>query len=117
MGGGQVRIRGSRRLGAAALVAVLLVALSVGVASAGGNRVRASNFHFKPRTITIQKGERVVWKRTEGRHTVTLKTGSFDKVISASHPRASKRFRHRGTFRYYCRFHRSLGMRGKVVVE
>ena len=107
---------GSWRIVLAALVAVLLVSVSVGVAAAG-NRVRANNFSFKPRTITIHKGERVVWKRTEGKHTVTFKTGSFDKVINASHPRASKRFRHRGTFRYYCRFHRSLGMKGKVVVE
>ena len=112
-----MRIRGLRRVGAVALAVTLLVVLTVGVASAGGNRVRATNFNFKPRTITIQKGERVTWKRIEGKHTVTLKNGSFDKVISRAHPRARKRFRHRGTFRYFCRFHRSLGMKGKVVVE
>jgi plastocyanin len=28
-----------------------------------------------------------------------------------------RRFNQRGTFRYSCRFHRSLGMTGKVVVK
>ncbi len=105
----------TRKIGAITLVATL--ALAVGVASAGGNRVSASNYSFKPRTITIQKGDQVTWRRVEGRHTVTLKDGSFDKVLSKSHPRRSLRFGERGTFRYYCRFHRTLGMKGKVVVQ
>jgi plastocyanin len=64
------------------------------------------------RTITIQKGQKVTWKRVKGRHTVTLKNGSFDKVLSRGHPSRALRFTKRGTFRYYCRFHRSLGMKG-----
>ena len=110
-------IRGARtrRIGAITLVAT--VALAIGVASAGGAHVRASNFKFKPGTITIQAGQVVSWKRVQGRHTVTLKNGSFDKILSKSHPSHSRRFNRRGTFRYYCRFHRSLGMKGKVVVQ
>jgi plastocyanin len=103
------------RIGAVLLIVSLAVATSV--ASAGGSRVKASNFSFKPGTITIQKGQKVTWKRVNGHHTVTLKNGSFDKVLSKSHPSRSLRFRKRGTFRYYCRFHRSLGMKGKVVVQ
>lgn len=103
------------RIGAA----VLIVSLSVGAqaATAGRSRVKASNFDFKPGTIRIQKGQKVTWKLLEGRHTVTLKNGSFDKVLSNAHPRRSLRFTKRGTVRYYCRFHRSLGMKGKVVVR
>jgi plastocyanin len=112
---GACRRNRTRRIGAITLVATL--ALAVGAASAGGERVRASNFNFKPGKITIQKGQKVTWKRIEGRHTVTLKNGSFDKVLSKSHPRRSLRFTKRGTFRYYCRPHRSLGMKGKVVVQ
>ena len=104
-----------RRVAAAALATTL--ALIVGVASAGGASVRAVNFSFKPAKITIQKGQKVTWKRIEGRHTVTLKNGSFDKVLSRAHPRASLKFNRRGTFRYFCRFHRSLGMKGKVIVR
>jgi len=109
------RSTGAWRIGGIVLVATLIVAAAV--ASAAANRVRATNYSFTPRTITIQKGQAVTWKRVEGRHTVTLRNGSFDKVLSRSHPRRTRRFRERGTFRYYCRFHRSLGMRGKVVVQ
>jgi len=109
------RARHLWRIGAVILIVSLGVAALA--ASAGGSRVRASNFKFKPGTITIQKGQSVTWKRINGRHTVTLKNGSFDKVLSRSHPRRSLRFNSRGTFRYYCRFHRTLGMKGKVVVQ
>jgi plastocyanin len=109
------RARTRRRIGVVTLVVV--AAMGIGVASAGGARVKASNFKFQPRTITIQHGQAVTWKWVQGRHTVTFKTGSFDKVLSSSHPRRSRQFNSRGTFRYYCRFHRSLGMTGKVVVQ
>ena len=110
----------SRRSWASRLAVVTLVAAVAltGVASAGGgNGVRAVNFAFKPHTITIHKGQKVTWRRAAGRHTVTFKKGSFDKVLSRHHRRVSRTFHHRGTFRYFCRFHRSLGMKGKVVVN
>jgi plastocyanin len=102
--------------GTLALFAVFL-ALAVGLASAGGDSVKASNFRFKPRTITIQKGQKVIWKQRAGRHTITFKKRSFDKILSNGHPRRSLRFTRRGTFHYYCRFHRSLGMKGTIVVR
>jgi plastocyanin len=105
----------TRRIGVVTLVAT--AALGIGVASAGGARVRASNFKFQPATVSIQRGQAVTWKWVQGRHTVTFKKGSFDKVLSRSHPRRSRRFNRRGTYRYFCRFHRSLGMTGKVVVQ
>jgi plastocyanin len=105
----------TRRIGAVALVAT--AALGIGVASAGGARVNASNYKFQPRTITIQRGQTVAWRWVQGRHTVTFTKGSYDKVLSRSHPRRSRQFKRRGTFRYYCRFHRALGMTGKVVVQ
>jgi plastocyanin len=105
----------TRRVGAVTLV--VAAALGIGVASAGGARVKASNYKFHPGTITVQRGQAVTWKRVQGRHTVTFKNGSFDKVLSGSHPSRTQRFNKRGTFRYFCRFHRSLGMTGKVVVK
>jgi plastocyanin len=105
----------TRRIGAVGLVATLV--LAGGVAQAGGARVKGSNFSFKPRTVTIQKGQRVVWKRVNGRHTITFRKGSYDKTLNRAHPRRVRKFKRRGTFRYYCRPHRSLGMKGKVVVK
>ena len=104
-----------RRVGVITLTATL--ALGVGVAQAGGGTVNASNFSFKPKTITIQKGQKVTWKRVNGRHTVTFVKGSYDKTLNKSHPARSRTFKRIGTFKYYCRFHRALGMRGKVVVK
>jgi plastocyanin len=106
-----------RRVGAITLAATLALALGVGAAQAGGGTVKASNFNFKPRTITIQKGQKVTWKRVNGRHTVTFVKGSYDKTLNKAHPRRARTFKRRGTFKYYCRFHRALGMRGKVVVQ
>jgi plastocyanin len=104
-----------RRVGVITLV--VTIALGVGAAQAGGRTVNASNFSFKPKTITIQKGQKVTWKRVNGRHTVTFVKGSYDKIINKAHPRRSRVFRRAGTFKYLCRFHRSLGMKGKVVVQ
>jgi plastocyanin len=104
-----------RRVGGVTLAATLV--LGVGVAQAGGGTVNASNYSFKPKTITIHKGQTVTWKRVNGRHTVTFVKGSYDKTLNKSHPKRTRTFRRVGTFRYYCRFHRALGMRGKVVVQ
>jgi plastocyanin len=104
-----------RRVGAITLAATL--ALGVGVAQAGGGTVNASNYSFKPRTITVHKGQTVNWKWINGHHTVTFVKGSYDKTLNRSHPTRSRTFKRVGTFKYYCRFHRALGMRGKVVVQ
>jgi plastocyanin len=97
-------------------MSMLALGLAVGSASGGGRSVKAENFDFDAKTVTVQKGDKVTWKNVEGRHTVTLKNGTFDKVISGDQT-VSRKFKHSGTFRYYCRFHKSQGMRGKVIVE
>jgi plastocyanin len=109
------RRRRMRRIGVVAVIATL--ALGVGVAQAGGASVNGSNYSFKPRTVTINKGGKVTWHRVNGRHTVTFVKGSYDKSLNKSNPTRSRTFKRRGTFKYYCRFHRSLDMKGKVVVQ
>jgi len=104
-----------RRIGGVALAATLV--LGAGVAQAGGGTVRASNYAFKPKTITTQKGGKVTWKWVNGRHTVTFVKGTYDKTLNRRNPTRTRTFRRGGTFKYYCRFHRALGMRGKVVVQ
>ena len=78
--------------------------------------MKADNFDFGPKTATIQKGDKVVWKNKAGSHTVTFNNGSFDKSISGD-DRVSRKFSKTGTYRYFCRPHKALGMKGKVVVE
>jgi plastocyanin len=109
--------RGSRmrRVGIVTVIATL--ALGVTVAQAGGGTVKASNYKFAPKALTITKGNKVTWKWVNGRHTVTFVKGSFNKALNKTHPRASRTFKHRGTYKYYCTFHRSLGMKGKIVVQ
>jgi plastocyanin len=97
----------------------LALGLLVAPAGAGGAAkvVRAVNFEFKPKTLTITKGTKVTWKNVSGTHTVTFKTLNFDKTISANRKTVSKTFRQKGTFRYVCSFHKSFGMTGKVIVQ
>jgi plastocyanin len=109
------RLRRTRAMAIVTVVATL--ALGVGVAQAGGGSVKGSNFDFRPRTIRINKGSKVTWRWVNGRHTVTFVKGSYNKTLTRSHQTRSRTFKKRGRFKYYCRFHRSLGMRGKVVVK
>jgi plastocyanin len=98
-------------------LAVLAVAgLAATLASAATETVKAKNYSFGPKTVTISKGDKVVWRNVAGSHTVTFNNGSYDKSISGD-DRVSRKFNRTGTFRYYCRPHKGLGMKGKVVVE
>jgi plastocyanin len=105
------------------LILITTAALALGLIAAPAGAgittkvVRATNFKFAPKTLKVQKGTKVTWKNVEGTHTVTFRALGYDKTISASHKTVSKTFRQRGTFRYICRFHKSLGMTGKVVVQ
>jgi plastocyanin len=106
-----------RRILIFAAAAALTLAVVAGPATGADTTVRAKNFKFVAKTVTIQKGDKVTWKNVAGRHTVTFKTLAFNKVISANNPTVAKTFRQRGTFRYFCRFHKTLGMRGTVIVQ
>jgi len=103
------------------LITATAVALGLLAAPAGAGVtpkvVKAVNFEFKPKNLTIAKGTKVTWKNVSGKHTVTFKTLNYDKTISANHKTVSKTFRQKGTFRYICRFHKSLGMTGKIIVQ
>jgi len=109
------RLRRMRIIGIVTVVAAL--ALGVGVANGAGGSVNASNYSFKPKTITITKGSKVTWHWVNGSHTVTFVKGTYNKTLNRANPTRSRVFRNAGTFKYYCRFHRSLGMTGKVVVN
>lgn len=110
------------------LLAVALVALAAGTlggqASAGGGpaksgkHVKAVNFKFSPKKISISAGSKVTWTATEGSHTVTFKDDGLDATIAANgDAKASRKFKKPGTYKYVCRIHRAEHMVGKVVVH
>jgi plastocyanin len=104
-----------RRIGGVSLIASLV--LGAGIAQAGGATVKGSNYSFKPKTVTIQKGQKVTWKWVNGSHTITFVKGTYNKTLNRANPTRRRVFRKAGTFKYYCRFHRSFGMTGKIVVQ
>jgi plastocyanin len=97
---------------------------------------------FRPRTVTVSVGDRVVWKNTSTRaHSVTaygggipteadfFATGGFDSEEAARRAWDGQRgaitsgqtFAHRfdtpGEYAYFCIPHETAGMVGTVVVE
>ena len=109
------RVSRMRRVGLVTVVATL--ALGVGVAQAGGGTVKASNYKFAPKTLTITKGSKVTWKWVNGSHTVTFVKGSFNKSLNSASRSVSRTFKNPGTYKYYCSFHKTLGMTGKIIVQ
>jgi plastocyanin len=77
-------------------------------------RVRIVDDRFRPRT-TVSRGTRVRWvNRGNHTHTVTSSRGLWDSGLPSSGTSFSRRFRRRGTFRYFCRVHPT--MTGTIVV-
>ena len=89
-------------------------------------RVRATDDNtWRPAVREIHKGDKVVWRNPSDRlHNVTAYGGNWNKS-SMLPPGGStgKRFRKRGTYKYYCTLHGDVdngqceGMCGKVVVR
>jgi plastocyanin len=118
------RARGATLAAATAAIGLLAVLLLLGSGSAAGAAPTASasksvtvsmkNFSFKPATVHISKGDRVVWANLDGvRHTAT-KAGSFDTGKIKSGKAVAVKFGAKGTYRYHCSLHPE--MIGKVVV-
>jgi plastocyanin len=110
-----------------ALVLVTVLVLGT-VASAATYRVRAKfasgDYRWRPKTLEVPTGSRVVWRIVDGRHNVTSigsnwskSTGTLRAGDSTSH-----RFNDGGTYRYRCTLHSTLndgmcsGMCGRVLV-
>lgn len=88
-------------------------ALAVPAANAAvGARVNATNYEFSSDSVTIQKGEKVVWKFVEGKHDVKGK--GFNSKPQRSGKFAFK-FDKTGTYNYVCTIH-APDMKGVVKV-
>lgn len=120
--------RGRRRR-TAALVALALCAafLVTSLAAAGADRGKApsrrastarvaiKDFAYRPPTLRIRRGTRVVFvNRDSAPHTATRR-GSFDTGRLRKGDKAAVRFKRSGVYRYICTIHPF--MRGKIVVR
>ncbi len=83
--------------------------------TAGSHTISIQNFSFSQSTITIKKGDTVVWTNNDAApHTVTNDAGSFGSDTLNTDQSYTYTFDTAGTFAYHCKFHPS--MTGTVVV-
>jgi halocyanin-like protein len=90
------------------------VAIDVGAEGNDGN------FAFRPPAVRISSGTRVTWEWTGegGQHNVVHEGGDFESELASSGDTTYERtFDSTGTWLYFCRPHKSLEMKGAVVVE
>lgn len=82
--------------------------------------VNIVNKDFNPKDLQIEAGTVVIWKNTEGRHTVTADDGSFDSPIMAPGEEFKHTFARAGRVQYYCKLHGEAGghnMSGTITVK
>ncbi len=77
-------------------------------------QLNIEGFAFSPGTITIAKGDTVVWTNSDNApHTVT--GNGFDSGTLSNEQKFSHTFDQAGTYEYKCNIHSS--MKGKVIVK
>jgi plastocyanin len=110
--------------------AVLALALSIPPsASAATFVVRAKEvspqtYRWRPASLSVAKGSKVVWRMVDGTHNVTATSNNWNKSSGnlAQGARTGFTFKKNGTFKYRCTLHSTLsngkcsGMCGKVIV-
>jgi len=89
------------------------VTVQVGAEGNGGY------YAFEPPAVRVSRGTTVRWAWTGkgGAHDVIARDGRFESERATSDDTTfSRTFETTGTHRYYCTPHRSLGMKGAIVV-
>jgi plastocyanin len=73
---------------------------------------------FVPGEITIKKGDKVQWINSSGSwHNVVANDKSFaSEMLEGNGSVFSHCFTTPGTYPYFCRPHRLMGMKGKIIV-
>ena len=85
-----------------------------------GSEANGSHFGFAPAAVRVSTGTTVVWEWTGlgSSHNVVAEDGSFESDLVAEEGHSfSRTFAEPGTVEYYCTPHRTMGMKGVVVVE
>ena len=89
------------------------------VTVAVGVEANGSNFGFGPAAVRVSAGTTVVWEWNGlgSSHNVVEENGSFESELVAEEGHTfSRTFEEPGVVRYYCTPHRTMGMKGVVVV-
>ena len=118
----EVEMRKVRRFTLAVVVVALGAWLAMG-ATASSASIRVHNrilenqtthrYHFTPKTLTIQKGDSIVWNnKSDTTHTVTFR--KFNKTVQPG-AHVGRTFTRAGTFKDHCSIH--TYMHGIVVVK
>ena len=109
-----------RNIATVALVGLLTIAAAV---PATAVTIRGSGRQWRPARVNIDRGDRVRWRSASGNHNVRAYGGNWTYSRSLSEGASvSRRFRQRGTFRFFCSLHGSVtggtctGMCGRILV-
>ena len=85
-----------------------------------GSEANGGNFGFDPAAVRVSTGTTVIWEWNGlgSSHNVVAEDGSFESELVAEEGHTfSQTFEEPGTVEYYCTPHRTMGMKGVVVVE
>lgn len=112
-------MRQSRILVLACLTLASLLALPAAARAATVNvDVGGPELSFRPKVVTINVGDTVMWTNRGGSHSVVADDSSFTSGSADSGDWAfSWTFNTAGTFNYHCQPHQFLGMVGTVIVR
>ena len=95
--------------------AAVCCAVYAALAAPGETRLTIDNFTFKPDTVTVAVGTRIVWQNDDDiPHSIVETTGKFHSPALDTEDKFSFIFDKAGTFEYFCGLHPH--MKGKVVV-
>jgi plastocyanin len=83
------------------------------------NTFLMSNMSFSPTSMTVAKGTTVTWHNSDAIvHTSTSdSTGLWDTGDIAGGTGKATTFNSVGTFHFHCKYHRSMGMVGTIMVQ
>jgi halocyanin-like protein len=85
-----------------------------------GSEANGGNFGYDPAAVRVSAGTTVVWEWSGlgNTHNVVAEDGSFEsELVAAEGHTFSQTFEETGTVEYYCTPHRTMGMKGVVIVE
>lgn len=110
-------------LGAALIVATVVVAITItGKSAASSSRVAGNgtltikNFMFMPADVAVKAGTRVTWTNHDSSpHTATANQGAFDTGAIKDGQSMSVTLRKAGVYAYHCDFHPF--MKGSITVR
>jgi len=95
--------------------AAVCCAVYAAIAAPGETLLTIDNFTFKPDTITVPVGTRIVWENNDDiPHSIVETTGKFHSAALDTGDKFSFIFDKAGVFAYFCGLHPH--MTGKVVV-